>query len=89
MDMHRLIGLFPRFLINEARSLTFDLHARPCFLLNVLDEHALQMSREKQSPPKLLRTYSRADDFGAHVEIANRLQSNEDFLFGPFTLGGG
>ena len=44
MDMHRLIGLFPRFLINESRSLTLDLDPRPCFLLNVLDKHALHES---------------------------------------------
>lgn len=47
MNMHRLIGLFPRFLVDETRSLTFDLDASPRFLLNILDEHALQPSHEK------------------------------------------
>ena len=47
MDMHGFIGLFPRFLINEAGSLTFDLYASPRFLLDIFDEHALQTSHEK------------------------------------------
>jgi len=28
----------------------------------------------------------KADNFGAHVEIANGFQANEYFLLGPFTL---
>lgn len=43
MYIHRLVMLLPRFLVNKPRANTLDLNTSTCLLLNVFDEHALEI----------------------------------------------
>ncbi len=84
--MHRFVVFLTCFLVNESGPNTLDLYARSRFLLDVLDEHTLGTRHDQKLKTWSPWTHRRANNLCPHIEISDRLQSDRNFLFWPFSL---
>lgn len=89
VDVHGLLALHARVRVPERRSQSLDLDSTACLSLNVFDEHTLNrkeisMMLQEDEEKGQGDTYSRSYCLCSDIEVAHRLETDEDLLLCPF-----
>lgn len=88
VDVNWVLALATGLGLDESRVDPLDLHSRLRLLLDVLDKQSLPsplisllLTHQREG-----ETYTRSNDFGSHVKVAQRFNRDENLLFRPLAL---